>query len=669
MVSFDRSFLSPSKLEFVVFGDTHFIRDPEAYAVEFASVLEWNGRATYAVSRIAALECPLAIHLGDISEEPPEHPDHEASRKEAEAVMSRHGLQPEIVAGNMDIGDKPDPTMWTPPANARTLSWFHERYGNSWRSFTRGPCRFILINSQILNSDLPESREQASWLEKELEAHAGSRILLFLHMPPFFVDEKEPDTGFYNSVDEPARSWLSGLLRRHAVEALFCGHTHFRAFNRCGPTRLYVCPSTTTSRAGFYEAFSVAPAPESGRNDPPKLGFYLVRVTRRRLRVHFIRTAGHTAANETETGWSEVLTRTSGELPQTPLGLHLRSPLAQETPGILAWPGVKRQRVRDDHPFLQALELGARHLRVPGDDCRDPLLSRRLAAIREEEVAVTAIFVDSPRLKLEQELAALPFVPDAIELQLPGCALPGEETLHKLAGAARRYRAEWAIAPLLPRERTPGRYHPRGRLGFRLQDLEEVARRAANAGLPNLRVLAAPADGVEAHEDIRDWAQAVGALESISGFDFLLSLPSDESVQQRTVALALTSAVTAPGCRLFLDPYVDLDRSNDPQQGLLDRLGNPRAIYHLVRSLNTVLGSRTQWVSHTNWFRCAEGDTLELAFTIEELKEALADARPEDSCCILSLPRALSRHGPRQSFAPKALESFLPLALLHPGHE
>ena len=61
----------------------------------------------------------------------------------------------------------------------------------------------------------------------------------------------EHDLGFYNSIDEPARTWLLDLFRTYNVELLFAGHTHFAMYNRVGATRLFTVPSTTTSRPGF----------------------------------------------------------------------------------------------------------------------------------------------------------------------------------------------------------------------------------------------------------------------------------------------------------------------------------------------------------------------------------------------------------------------------------
>ena len=104
-MNFDRSLLPRADFEFIVVSDTHFIRDADAYAIEFDSVRQWPRRAAWALQCVSALEIDLVIHLGDLSEEPPSHADHESSRESALQFMSGLGMKPRFVAGNMDIGD------------------------------------------------------------------------------------------------------------------------------------------------------------------------------------------------------------------------------------------------------------------------------------------------------------------------------------------------------------------------------------------------------------------------------------------------------------------------------------------------------------------------------------------------------------------------------------
>ena len=228
------------------------------------------------------------------------------------------------------------------------------------------------------------------WLEADLEAHGSDQIVLFLHVPPFLVDEEEPGLGSYDVLSDPDRAWLLGLVRRHGVEAIFCGHTHFRFFNRLGATRIHVAPSTTTTRPGFYEAISVSP-PDRGWGDTDKLGFFLVRGTEEGLAVHVIRSSGHTSLPED--GRQTVLTATTQELPRSPLGAYLRLPLANESDGAIVYPYHVRHRVRDVHPLLACIELGLRHVRVPIGDLDSPLQRERLLVLQDEGVSITATVI------------------------------------------------------------------------------------------------------------------------------------------------------------------------------------------------------------------------------------------------------------------------------------
>ncbi|MCZ7644383.1 MAG: metallophosphoesterase [Planctomycetota bacterium] len=585
---YDRSLLPPAKSEFVVFSDSHFILDPEPYAEEFNSVRHWPARAAWAWRCAAALEADLLVHLGDLTEENPARAQQPDSRRAARAQFERLGLRPRHVAGNMDIGDKPDPTMWTEWVTPESLEAFHRDFGPSWYAFDRGDLHFVVLNSQLMNGPLPQAAEQQAWAEADLEAHAGRRIVLFMHMPPFFVAEDEPDTGFYNSINEPARSWITGLLRRRQVEALFAGHTHFRAFNRVDATRFYVAPSTTTSRAAFSEAFSVAPAPEQGRNDPAKTGFYLVREYADALGVYFVRMNGQTAADEAEAGWKRLLCAKSRDLPRSPLGAYLRTPLAQLAAGALAWPSVLRQRVRDDHPFHAVLEAGLRHVRAPLSDLEDAVQAPRLQMLRDEGVGLTAVWLWSPRLELAKSVERFAGSVDAVELQVPGELFPESSLLRGLEACRERHGLPVVLTPVIAREATQGKYHPRTRFGYRVEELAKLER--------HLEACAARLDRVHVHVDpeVSPW-DALGALleyriERAGAFDLVVRLPqADERLRLRYAAEAVFAAALQPRSRLFFDTLVDLDRTNDLNPGLLDRLSNPHPAYFVVQTLNSIL--------------------------------------------------------------------------------
>src|SRR5688500_4879470 len=118
MAIFDRSFLPPKPCEFVVVSDTHYLLRPELQGGEWESVRAFPARAERALRLAGALAADFCVHLGDVTHEYPETGRVGESRAGAQAQFARHGLRPHVAAGNMDIGDKPDPTSpaaWVTP--------------------------------------------------------------------------------------------------------------------------------------------------------------------------------------------------------------------------------------------------------------------------------------------------------------------------------------------------------------------------------------------------------------------------------------------------------------------------------------------------------------------------------------------------------------------------
>ena len=69
-----------------------------------------------------------------------------------------------------------------------------------------------------------------------------------------------------------------------------------------------------------------------------------------------------------------------------------------------------------------------------------------------------------------------------------------------------------------------------------------------------------------------------------------MDLPHSRAPQREAnrAAEAIMATALLRGCRLFLDPLVEMDRA-EQRFGLLDRLSNPRSIFHIVRCLNTII--------------------------------------------------------------------------------
>ncbi|MDE3000498.1 MAG: metallophosphoesterase [Gemmatimonadota bacterium] len=585
----DRSLMAHAEFEFVVLGDTHYMLDPGGRSLEFESRRKQTARADTALGLAASLRPDFIVHMGDLVQEYPETRRHEEALEKARAQLEGLGVNVFHVAGNHDVGDKLDPAMPTLPVTSESLERYRSRFGPSWYSFDRRGCHFIVVNSQILNTDLPESVSQRDWLERDLERHGRKRVFLFLHLPLFLEHPDEPCVGNYDNIGQPDRVWILDLVRRHRVEAVCAAHVHFAFLNTFGPTRIYNVPSTSFVRPGFSHLFTGPSPPEQGRDDAPKLGFNLFRVFPDRTDVHFIRTGGAVTLEEASDGAPKrLLTRNSAGLPSSPLGLTLLHPLATRTEIPIAFPSVVRQRVRNDYPMLAGQELGATAVRLPVADLDDAFQRERIRILREEGLRLTATAPASSAADLSEYVRRRPEPVDTWEIQLPGALLPSGDLGRALGGWERGTSARFALAPVLPGEIRPGKQHPRTRIGYLPGELQELNRGLADLDVCVDRVLCRVDEGEPWHA-VRGVPDA-GTLSHVGAVDLAVAFTSRDDVRNANCAAeALFAGVVLPGARIYFEPLIDLDRTLDVAHGLLDTSCNPRPAFHVLRTLNTAL--------------------------------------------------------------------------------
>lgn len=621
---FDTSYLPKADLAFVVMTDTHHMLDPGSQRIEFESRRRQSARAAHALGMVAELAPEFVVHLGDLVQEFPEGPGYPESLQGALAQLEAARVRPHQVAGNHDVGDKPDPTMPTEWATDATLQAYHQRFGPSWTSWDAAGCHFVVLNSQIMNSPLAAAQEQERWLEADLATHERMPTFLFQHLSPFLVSEQEQGLGHYDNIDQPARSWLIDLIRRHRVQMVFAGHSHFPFVNRIGDARSWLVPSTAFTRPGFCEVFSSAPPPERGRDDAPKLGFFLVRVSDGQARVHLIRTSGVTTDSASADTATRIVTRTTRDLPHSPLGITLRHPLASETEVPIAWQSTIRQPVRNDAPLLACMELGARAVRAPSSDLESPLQRERLGILQDEGASIIGTWIWSDRSPVLEQAAAHRTMLDGVELQLPNTLVPDDTCLAAIAHLRTDLDLAVSLAPLLPHEHVPGKQHARTRIGYHLDELPALDRMLGEQDARVNRVLCrvdGPQDPAEAIAGMGE----MPVLTSIGTIDWALEFADgDPAPQTVRASRALVAIAPFRESRLFLEPLVDLDRTMDAPPGLLNRLCNPRPVFHAVRTLNTLLFStgdpwtsgcagtsvtlgRTRWILARPGVDCPDG--------------------------------------------------------------
>ena len=604
---FDRSLLPPALFEFVVVADTHYALDPGAGAVEFASRRSQTARAEVALRLAASLDAAFVAHLGDLVQEYPDTPAFPPALQAALQQLHACGVDPRHVAGNHDVGDKPDPTMPTRPVTPASLRHYHAVIGPSWYGFDHGGCRFVVLNSQILNTPLPEANEQKEWVERHLDEHFGARIVLLLHLPPYLCDSGEPALGHYDNIAELGRSWLLDLVRRHGVELMMAGHVHCAFFDRIGETRYRVANSTSFTRPGFCHMFTGAPPPDQGRDDAPKLGFTLCRVLEDRIDLHWLRTRGATEESAAAIG-QELVTRTPRALSEPVLALTLRHPLSWVTDVPMAWPSAIRQTVRNDYPLLACLELGAGAVRVPARDLDDPFLARRIALLRDEGVRVMAGSIWSDDFDPAEWLGTHRDEADGLELQLAGTPWPTANQLRGLHEWTDR-GVESSLSTIISHEKIAGKQHRRTRHGFRIEELVELNELLATAEARVDRVRCRLDPSESAWDGMRTLVKS-GSLSHIGKVDVSLELTGvDDAAGSGAVAEALLGAAPFRGLRVYVDPLIDFDRTMDVRHGLLDTLCNPRPAFHVARCLNTILAAERERIGPEDRFEPADKQT------------------------------------------------------------
>lgn len=585
---FCTAFLEKSLFDFIVITDTHYMRVPAGAALEFGNHAKQAARTKVALHLAADLRDRLGtafvLHLGDKCQAYPGTEAFHTAMNEAVAQMRDAGLEAmRHVAGNQDVGDKPDPTMPTEPVSRERLDWYHAKFGPSWYSFVHQDAVFIVLNSMLLNSPLPDARRQQEWLENEFPKHHGKRIFLFSHIPLYLWEEREFALGHYENIDEPARSRLLELIREYSVEAVLCGHVHYSFFDHIDRTRFFILCSPSFTRTGFPYVMSSAPPPLRGRDDTPKMGFYLFRVFPGRHDVHFIRTNGA----ETPPSTRYLVTRVSFGCTDSPLGITFRAPPTPFGEVPISWPSSIREKIRNDYPLMLSLEMGVKHARLPVSDFLDPFQRHRVSIARKEGMAATAMLLWPNPMILDELVGAHEDAFDQLEIIDTGSVEPAPEFLRDLKAIRGHYRGPLALSTIQRGIRIAGKGFPQHRNGYLPEEIEALNRSLAGEDITMNRLLCC----VPREEPPWEYIQNIPkALSHIRNIDFIAELGStDDTVNAIRVAESFFAVFLRGNSRIFFDPLTDMDRSMDEAHGILDTLCNPRSAFHVLRSLNTVL--------------------------------------------------------------------------------
>jgi predicted phosphodiesterase len=562
-------------LRFIVIADSHIRpEDQEVDAYPSNALLLRRNEAV--VDLCNSIDAAFVVHLGDIVHPLPVEDSHETAISLAQEVYSRLRHPIHFVAGNHDVGDKPDAHVAVPAVAEENYPVFESSWGPSFSSFDEGDCHFVIVDAQVINSGFEREERQREWLEADLASASGQRIFLFMHYPPFIREREEGE--HYDNIAEPGRSWLLGLCDRFLVEGLFAGHVHNFLYNRSGPTQLYVAPSTGFVRPDYAELAAIPPAAENGRDDPPKLGIFVVDVTEDGHTVTPIRTHGCPVSVDVllDPGWS------------SPVGVTIRhgwmSVVDLPADGLDEF---NRKRVRNDASILSLWEARIRDVRIPLADLEAPGAIQRLRDLTSRGARFSVYSAGVPDEHLVQVVAgSAPWLARWEIIVEPDRMAEAVRVIPEVGVGAVRV----ALAPIVPVGSDTRAVHHFVAAGWRTDaELSRIGLADPMGTIDDL--VFHIADGLDVEAGVREAVH--GAREVGRGAVVIIELPrasesvafTDDGAVGDRVVDAVRAAKANPEAVVYLDGFMDHDRGYYPRHGLINRAYNPRrALYRLVEA-------------------------------------------------------------------------------------
>ena len=577
-------------------SDTHVNEKEDFSTSPYPANGEANPRARHVFQQINRGNAQFCIHLGDMVNPVPELPSYVDAADNFHQLAAELTMPLHLMPGNHDIGDKPVTWMPAGMVNREHISLYRKYFGSDYFSFNHENCHFVIINSPLINSGDPAEKEQADWLEADLESNAGERIFLFSHYPVYVSDPSEPES--YDNIDEPGRGWLLGLIDRYKPEALFSAHVHNFWYDLIGETEYYIVPSTCFVRHDYSEMYRIDGGSQQGRNDGAKLGHVTLEIYEHGHVAHYHRSYAE-CSKEGDPSAPPVVLRPHVKTTNIKnIFVDMRHAWTEEL--NVAPSGAvdefRRKKARNDYPVMALWEMGLRGLRVPLQDLMDTATRRRMEIMFGVGHKFHIYRYGIPT-KIEIETIKKHFsMIEELELVL------GWETIDEQVSTIQFLKDETRLPIVLSRvnrndasKTSGGKYNHLISHGFTIAEIPEIA--------SFIRKNPLLLDGVQftIPRSVNPWnaGRELQIFKNDTNCKPTLYVKSTEASPAQRFDDEITNAIRFSESVLsgigfdidiILDTFDDADRGYFTRTGLIDRRFNPRIagqlISELIRQLN-----------------------------------------------------------------------------------
>ncbi|MFT5111990.1 MAG: putative phosphodiesterase [Parasphingorhabdus sp.] len=618
---------------FAVITDSHINQDEAECNSPFEVNKLANRRLRHIVNDLNSRELTAVFHLGDVVHPVPSMGELYTDSANQFFDQMNHLRHPfHMIPGNHDVGDKK--IDWGPAGTIRPdfIEAWQQHFGDDHFHVTYNDIEFIGINAQLLGSGLAEETEQKSWLESTCESLAGKRLFLLTHYPPFLENEEESE--HYDNLAPEARTWMLNILSRYEFEGLFAGHVHHFWYNQIEDCQCYLLPATSFVRQDYSEMFRVGPADELGRNDAPKLGYFLVHVYPDRHDFEMVRSFG--AEVDADIGISQsvaekrTLKSVNARTNRAPnFGFDLRQDWMErvQIPPSGGLDEFDRKWVRNDYGLLALWEMGIKRLRIPLQDLAIAKRRQRIQVMIKLGFSFDGYHFGVGSNKDFTSLLEHVDLLDNVEMIWPLARLDelNISSLEKLIDGKCGIR----ISPLRSKHEilaTGKKYYHVINHGLTLNDLHQQQTPQIPESIENLNGGWCFRASME--DDIIELLDAIKVFDTKHATKSVMhlrmapdnpasQLHNDDYCEQRiTKAIFYSWAIS--GAEIYCDALTDNDRGYFPRVGVLDRLFNPKPAWNLIKNSHAALSELPLGTKVNKIIKQSEGAIIETdAFRVQ----------------------------------------------------